>query len=243
MDNTLNVPTASGELTGDTYQAAMRSLKGYKGNANAAAGGFDNEYRAGMSAAQNALKGQMQRGGGEDVVTGLAKADQAYRLAKVIQDAQRKAVNGTGSGTGGVFTPAQLNTAATANARRFPGARPFAELGDAGQATLPATIPDSGTAGRALQFALPTALVGGGAGLGATADGMDGAQTGAGGGLALAALLALGGTKGGQATLNRLLFSRQSMPARGVKRLGSGIDKTKGLLGSALGPLLIEQNQ
>lgn len=227
----------AGELTGDTYQQAMRGLKGYKSELTKP--GFEADYRDALSGVQGALRGQMQRGGGESVVTGLANADQAYRLGKVIQEAQRKAVNGTQSGTGGVFTPTQLNNAATANARKFGGARPFAELGDAGQAVLPATVPDSGTAGRLMQFALPSALVGTGAGLGGASGGLDGAQTGAGGGLALAALLALGGTKGGQATLNKLLFSRGAK----MKAVGSGIDKYKGLLGSALAPLMIEASQ
>jgi len=219
----------AGELTGDTYQQAMRGLKGYK--AETSRPGFEADYRDALSGVQSALKGQMQRGGGSSVVDGLASADQAYRLAKVVQNAQQRAVNGTGSGTGGVITPAQLNTAAIGNMRKFGGARPFAELGDAGQATLPSTIPDSGTAGR---LVLQGATLAGLGGTGYAAGGMDGTQNA----LLMAALLAAGGSKAGQVTLNKALFSR---PAA-AKALGSAISKRKGLFGSASIPLLLESN-
>lgn len=228
----LRVPT----MTGDTYQQAMRGLKGYK--AEVTKPGFEQDYRDALSGAQDVLRGQMIRGGGESVVQGLGRADQAYRLTKVLQDAVGAAKNGTGTGQIQMFTPAQLNTAASRNAKKFGGKRPFADLIDAGQQVLPSQIPDSGTAGRIAQLALPGAIVGGGAGLGAANGGMEGAQTGGLMSLGLLAALAAGGTKGGQKALNKVLFDRPA--ALRSPKAGRAIGKLRGLFGSAAVPLMLE---
>lgn len=225
INNRVSPIATAGEMTGDTYQQAMRGLKGYKSEMTKP--GFEGNYRDALSGVQNALKGQMVRGGGGEVVSGLAKADEAYRLAKTLQKAQQGAVNGTGSGAPGVVTPAQLNRASIQSASRYPGARPFANLGDAGQEVLPATVPDSGTAGRLM---LSLGALGGAGGY--AADGQEGAAKG----LALAALLAGGGTKAGQRVINAGLFNR---PAA-ARTIGDAVSKQKGLLGSALIPLLLE---
>lgn len=225
----------AGQLTGDLYQQSMRGLKGSRASASGAAPGFEQEYRDALTAAMDALKGQMQRGGGQRVIEGLAKADQANRLAKTVQQAMAAAKNGTGSGEIQVFTPAQLNTAAYAAQRKYPGARPFAELADAGQSVLPSSIPDSGTARRVAQMALPTALGGGGALIGATQGGQDGAQSGALTGLALAAALGLGGTKAGQRALNKAIFVRPDA----IQKAGRKITQNRGLFGSGAIPLFL----
>ena len=159
----------------------------------------------------------------------------AVQLRSGIEPAANRAAGGSESGTPFVFTPSQLQRAGMKTQGRFPGARPFAELSDAGQAVLPSRIPNSGTADRAAQLLLPGAILGGG-GIGALAGGdVQGAGTGA--GLSTAAMLALlvGGTKVGQKVIQRAVIDR---PAS-AKMLGRAIRDKRGLFGSASLPLLI----
>ena len=235
MDNRVQPIAQSGQMTGETYQQGMRGLSGYK--AEMTKPGFEGDYRDALSGAQDVLKSQMMRGGGASVVEGLGKADRSYRLTKVLQDAVSKAKNGTGSGEIQTFTPAQLNMSAAANAKKFGGQRPFASLIDAGQQVLPSKIPDSGTAGRLAQLALP-GLVAGGAGTGYATGGGDGATTGGLASLGLLAALAAGGTKGGQKAINKLLFNRPgALRGPTAKR---AIGKLQGLFGAASVPLALE---
>ena len=221
-----------GQLTGDGYQQAMRGLKTAKSKASSVGvSGFEDVYRNQISEAQSILRGQMMRGGGQDVVSGLNNAEQSYRMAKVLEDAQMRAVNGTNTGVPGLPAPSQFNQAAIANLKKFKGQRPFAKTLDAAQQMLPSKIPDSGTAGRLMQVALPAALTGGGA----YAGGTEGAASG----LAIAALLAAGGTKGGQKALNKMLYARP----KSAKAVGALIRKRKGLLGTASIPLALESDK
>ena len=235
MDNTIGYIDNAGQMSGDTYQNTMRSLKGYKAKASSAAGGFDDDYRGALSSAQQVLKDQMMRGGGDSVVQGLGRADNAYRMGKVIQEAQMKATNGSLTGIPGLPAPSQFNSASMANAKKFGGQRPFGDLIDAAQKVMPSKIGDSGTAGRLAQLALPTALVGGGAGAGYATGGTEGAAATP---LALAALLAAGGTKGGQKALGKLLFSRPA--ALRSTKAQRAVSKLQGLFGAAAIPLAIE---
>jgi hypothetical protein len=221
----------SGQLTGDAYQQSFRGLKGYR--AEHTKPGFEQDYRDQLTAAMDALTGQMQRGGGDSVVNGLRNADKAYRGIKTLDQAVTAARNGTGSGELQVFTPAQLNNAATKTAQKFGGERPFADLIDAGQSTLPNKIPDSGTAGRLATLALPGVLTGAGAGAGYAGGN---AQSGAGMGLTIGALLAAGGTRAGQRALAKAIFDRPDMLALA----GRSISKRQGLFGTASVPLLLE---
>ncbi len=225
MDNAVQPIFNSGRMTGDTYQQAVRSLKGYR--AETTKPGFEADYRGALSQAEDALTSQMQRGGGQSVVDGLGRANAAYRGSKTLEKAIAAAKNGSGSGEGQIFTPAQLNTASFQTAAKFPGARPFADLAEAGQDVLPSTVPDSGTAGRLAQFALPAMLGGGG---GFAIDKMGLTENGTIGGLGLAALLAAGGTKSGQKALSALLFDRP-VPMRDFGKLLSA-GQRKGLFGA-----------
>lgn len=228
INNRIGPIENAGQLTGETYQQGVRGLKGYK--AETTKPGFEADYRDAIQKSIDVLTGQMKRGGGERVVQGLNNANAAYRNAKTLQKAVEAAKNGTASGDIQVFTPAQLNTASYQTASKFPGQRPFAELADAGQQVLPSQVPNSGTADRMLALMLPAGL--GGASIGADQLGWDKA----GGTLGLAALLAAGGTKTGQAALNKVLFDRPA-PA---SAFGALIRKHKGLFGSAAVPLLLE---
>lgn len=102
-----------------------------------------------LSGARDAVGGMVERQAPE-AFEQFTAANTAFRNSKILEDAVGSARN-VGLGT---FTPAQLNNAAYANARRFGGRqsttdRPFFELTRAAQEVLPSTVPDSGTAGRA----------------------------------------------------------------------------------------------
>lgn len=234
-ENRIGPIVDAGQMTGDAYQQAMRGLRGSRASAAGAAPGFEQEYRSALSKAMDALTGQMTRGGGQGVVSGLQKSDEAYRLTKTLADAVKKARNGSRSGELQTFTPSQLVDAGTTTAARYPGMRPFAQLADQGQTVLPSSVPDSGTAGRlAVSAALPAVLGGaGGAGLGYTqGDASNGLLQG----LAIGGLLAAGGTRGGQKALTAILADRPDA----VRRVGGAIRKRKGLFGSATIPLGLE---
>lgn len=232
LDNRVAPIENAGAMTGDTYQQSVRGLKGYK--AEHSKPGFEEDYRNALNNAIDVLTGQMQRGGGAKTAAGLGRSNEAYKRAKVVQRAVQAAKNGTGSGEIQVFTPAQLNTASQQAANKFGGQRVMAPLIDAGQSTLPSKIPDSGTARRALTAALPTL---GGAGIGAGAGYFSGdTKDGVAKGIALGTLLAIGGTKQGQAVLTKLLADRPAV----ARKLGGVIRKHKGLLGSAAIPFALE---
>jgi hypothetical protein len=225
------------ELTGGDYQQAMRGFKASRASAGGAAPGFEQEYRDAVTGAMDALKGQMQRGGGSSVVKALADADKANRLAKTLAAASGAAKNGASTGELQTFSPAQLNTAAYATAKKFRGERPFADLADAGQEVLPSKIPDSGTGRRVAQMlVVPGALGGTGAGVGYVAgDTQQGALTGA----VTGALLAIGGTRKGQDLIVKALTGRPDA----VKSLGRKIGQHSGLLGSAAVPLALKAGE
>lgn len=229
LDNRVGTIEQSGRMTGDEFQQATRGIKGYRASAGQAAPGFEGDYRDALTLAQDALTGQMNRGGGAQTVASLKRADQAYRQAKVIEKAIQAAKNGSGSGEVQVFTPAQLNTAATQSANKFGGKRPFSKLIDAGQTVLPSKLPDSGTAKRVLQAGIGAGGIGTAYGMGA--DSEDAAKT-----AGVLALLMAGGTKTGQKSLEKLLIERPDL----LKRIGTGVSKRKGLLGSSTLPFLIE---
>lgn len=228
MDNRVGPVAQAGEMTGDTYQQAVRGIKGYRAGADRAAPGFEQDYRDAMTLAQDALTSQMQRGGGASVTEGLSRADQAYRMAKTLGAAVKAARNGSRSGEVQTFTPSQLVDAGTASQTKYGGKRPFAALADAGQRVLPSKLPDSGTAKRLMQAGIGAGGVGAAYGLG---DAETAAKT-----AAVLGLLGIGGTKTGQRSLEKLLFDRPDV----MKRLGRSVRKRKGLLGTATLPFMIE---
>lgn len=172
-----------------------------------------------VTGAEDAMRGLVNRQA-PDVLPALGRADQAYRQTQVLRDAVNRARNGTRVGETGTFAPSQLADAAAANAKKFGNSQgttrqPFFNLSRAGQAVLPNSVPDSGTAGRAIVGGL---LTGGAAGGGLGALGGD-TGTGAGYGLGAAALLAAGGSRAGQRALTAALLDRPEM----LIRAGNGI--------------------
>lgn len=238
MDNRIQPIVQAGEMTGDAYQQAQRGLKGYR--AEATKPGFEQDYRDALGQLQDALRSQMERGGGKSVTTGLSKADEAYRMAKVLQRASMGgAKNGTASGEIQIFTPAQLNNSASQNAAKFGGKRPFADLIDLGQQVLPSKLPDSGTAKRLM---IQSGVGGGLLGMGAGA-GYAGGDTQAGTLGTAAAILALtaGGSKTGQKALQKMLFDRPDA-AKSLGKMLRG-KKAKGMFGAAAVPLSLESSK
>jgi len=167
-----------------------------------------------VTGAEDAMRGLVQRQS-PGTLPALGRADQAYRQTQVLKDAVNRARNGTRVGETGTFAPSQLSDAAAANAKKFGNSQgttrqPFFDLSRAGQAVLPNSVPDSGTAGRLLtQQALAAGglgVLGGGAGY--AGGGEDGAQAVGAGGLALGAILAAGGSRAGQRAITRALLDR-----------------------------------
>lgn len=235
LQNRVQPLADAGEMTGESYQQAVRGLKSYRNEATKP--GFESDYRGALGGAINNLTDLMKRGGGQSVVEGLDNANAAYRQAKVLDDVMGPAQGGSMSGENYVFTPSQLQRAGRKAASKYPGAQPFEELADYGQQVLPSKVPDSGTAGR-----LATIALGGGiTGLGAGATGVAGedAQTGSLSALTLAALLAAGGTRGGQKALGAALFDRPDAMKRAAE-LGR---RNLGLFGSAGVPLALTYGQ
>lgn len=230
----------AGEMTGTSYQQSRRGLQAARNSADQVGNtGFENEYRAALTGAMDALEGNMMRGGGDDVVAGLLAANTANRSVETLADASSRAAAGRGGEGLFIPTPNQLQRAGIRTAENFPGPRPFADLADAAQQVLPSYIPDSGTGRRLAQMAVPAALTGTGGGVGFLASGDEngavGAGTGALSGLGIAALLMLGGTRGGQQLINAALTNRPGA----AEAIGEFVANNNRISGRAFIPLAL----
>jgi hypothetical protein len=224
-------PNATGAITGENAAAAIRELKGLRSARQGDALG----YRTGSAirGTEGSLTGLFDRQA-PGFTNDLAQANATNTNLKVLEDAVKAAKN-----TDERFLPSQLNTASVRSANNFGGTgattqRPFYDLAMAGQRVLPSKVPDSGTAGRLATLALPAALGGAGSGAGYLAGDTG---TGTEAGLGVGALLALGGTRGGQQVLTRLLLDRPDL----LRSLGAGVTnraRIGGMFGAGGGALL-----
>ncbi len=242
MKNRVGPVVNAPPMSGDAYQQAMRGLSGYK--AEMTKPGFEADYRDALTGAQNALRGAVLRSASPETIGQLGNADRLYRAEKILQDAvgrNRKDAMGIGSD---LFRPGDLTDAVAANARKYGGNVPFADLARYAQEAIPSKMADSGTARRLTQASLATAGLGGALGGGAGAfnsedsagGAVSGATDGAATGLGLLAILALGASKPGQKGLSEMLFNRpDSLTAFGRK-----VGQSKGLFGTATVPLLLQ---
>lgn len=230
---------ASGAMTGREMQDVMQSVRGADFGSDAMGTAASDAMR-GVGGAVEGLLGRQAPG----VLPAYQSANTAYRQTGILRDAVNAARNGGRSGASGIFAPSQLSDAAAANARRFGGThgttrQPFFDLSRAGQAVLPSSVPDSGTAGREVIAALLSTA--GVAGAGAGAGYLSGdTQTGTGAGLATGAALALGGSRTGQRLLSALFADRPDA----LIRVGEQINRRAaigGLLGTGASPLLTGQ--
>lgn len=224
----------NGDLSGNNFQQSLRGLRGDISDNITSAYGKDFRNVAGQ--AEDALTGLVERQA-PSVMPQYNAANQAYRLKEVLRSAVDRARNGSKSGELEVFTPSQLSDAAAANSRRFGNTQgttkqPFYSLTRAGQDVLPSTVPDSGTAGRWATLALPTAL--GGAGYGLDQTGATDKATKA--GIALGALLSLGGTRRAQRLFQTLLVDRPDAAIR----IGDQIYSRQALGGIFGAPMMLD---
>jgi hypothetical protein len=226
-----------GLMSGRDFQEAYRGL-GRDGRA-AANGSYAHEVAGTMREGQDILA-QALEGQNPGAFQKFVNANQANRNLNVLADAVNQA-----KGTGGVFTPHQLNMKDAQSALRLTGNiasasgnRPFADLAAAGQQVLPSKLGDSGTFKRMLVGGLATGALGTG---GAVLDGGEGAAGGTGMGLGTMLLLAAGGSKPAQRIMTKMLTDR---PDRFV-RAGDYLVNKSGIGGwtgaGALTPLLIGQ--
>lgn len=165
MQNKVNPAISGGNMTGENFSQVMRGLKGYK--AETPKPGFEQDYRDALSSVQDAFRGNISRNASPDVVQNLDNANTSYRNFKLIEDAVKRARNGSRSGEMEVYTPSQMNDAISASKYAKAGTQaPFREIVEDAQRVLPPTVPNSGTADRlaAMQtLALPATIAGGGA--------------------------------------------------------------------------------
>ena len=195
----------NGRLSGESFQAIDRGLQQLRASYRTDPL-FSTHIAPAIDAAEGHIEGMIARQA-PDVLPAYTAAKGAYRNTSVLADAVNTAVNQRQPGGEALFTAAQLGRAARDNTKKFGGRnaaargdRPFAQSQADMQEVLPAVIPDSGTAGRALVAgALPAtlgAILGGGRGAVGAPEGQgmsaagEGAGTGLVGGLALTGALA-----------------------------------------------------
>jgi hypothetical protein len=236
MDLRITPTLASGNITGEQFQQAIRGIKQARSNAgrNPSLAGFEQEFRDALTGVEDMLTGTMTRGAGPDVAANLNAANAANRGFKTIENASLdRAKVGTQAGEVNVFTPAQLIQSARQSENRGFGQNPLMELGRQGQDVLPSTVPNSGTTDRmlAVQALGGVGALGGAAGL-VNDPSAQGAAQGSGAAIgttaSLAALAALLGTRGGQRALEGVLISRPQI----AQQAGQGIRRRSGLFGS-----------
>ncbi|MEM8616617.1 MAG: hypothetical protein AAGF20_06745 [Pseudomonadota bacterium] len=226
LSDAVQVPADAGQISGSQFQDAMASLRNLRNNPAGVMPNSQNTLRNASTQIMDALEGAVRRSGGEEGIEALNNANTAYRRSKVLEDATQRAAGGSQTGEIFTFTPSQLQRAGLKNQKKFKGRRPFGELADLGQQVLPSSLPNSGTTDRALM----TAALGAG-GVGAT-EGYysEGVPSGTLSAVGLAALLAAGGTRGGQGSINGVLFNRP----RVVQQVGDAVRRRRGLFGSAI---------
>jgi hypothetical protein len=204
IENYIARPTFStgGVLSGRDFQAGYRGLS--KAASQAAPRIYGHEIGDALGTAKGALTDALQAQNPE-AYEGFLKANQSNRNLNVLANALKAAQNQVSDEGEQLFTPAQLGSAATANAQKYgsnigaaSGNRPFNQLALDAQQVMSSKLPDSGTATRAL---VTGAVLGGTGGLGYAADGTEGAAI-------PAAALTLLGTRRGQQFLTAALANR-----------------------------------
>lgn len=207
----------TGGLTGRDFQQSIRGLR--QDASSMADLPYGHDFGQVTRQGESGLEGLLDRQS-PGTLPAYRAANSAYRNTEILRDAVNRARVGTRVGEPGVFAPSQLADAAAANSRKFGNSQgttrqPFFDLTRAGQRVLTSKVADSGTAGRVALTAGLTAAGGGGYATG----GAEGAAQGAGGTLALAGLLAAGGSKVAQRQAVKLLLDRPEM----LIRAGNGI--------------------
>lgn len=240
IQNRVAPAVAGGRMTGEQYQQAIRGIRAARSNAdNVGNTGFEQDYRNVLGSTEDALTGVMGRGGGQQTIEGLGRANEAFGNLKILEDAAlNRARVGTRSGEINVFAPSQLLDAARKAEARYGNGGALRELGEQGQQVLPSTVPNSGTTDRALFAGLLGAAGIAGTGGGYANDqsiggAAEGAGTGVGTALGLTGVLAALGTRRGQQVLEQILISRP----QAAQAIGQTIRRQGGIFGKAGGIL------
>lgn len=220
------VDPATDQISGRGFQEAYRGLA--RTGRERANGDYGHEVGQVMREGQDALAQALN-----DQAPGAFPAFQAANSANRNLNTLGDAVNRAQNAEGQLFTGAQLNMADNTATRRLTGPlasasgdRPFYELANAAQAVLPSKLPDSGTFKR---LAVGTGALGVGGGSGYLGGGEEGAATG--GGLSLAAILALsaGGSKRAQDLAVKALMDRPEL----ARSIGNSIQRNARIGGMA----------
>jgi hypothetical protein len=239
-----------GQVSGQNFQGLSRTTRDYAGKYSTIANGTPgmSPPQPGYEPISDAFSGMnsalRDTVGAQDpsVLPAYDAAGDAWRNTKVLQDAVNRARNGTRSGDPGVFMPSQLADAAAANSRVFGGTQgttnqPFFSLSRAGQDVLPSSVPDSGTARRALVGLGTLGSLGA-----ATGSGNDTAADVSGGALGALGTMTLLASPAGQRAMRAMVLKRPDV----AQWLGQGIQSAApygGLFGASVLPTAISQQQ
>lgn len=214
LDNYIANPALEngGVMSGRDFQQGYRGLSRVANAKSTQDRAYGYEVGQSLGQGQDALVNalQEQNPGAYDA---FLSANRANRHLSVLTDAVNAAKNQIGDNGEPLFTPAQLGTAATNNARTYSGkvaaasgSRPFNQLATDAQQVMSSKLPESGTFPRQLMgLALTGGISGAGGMFGGQANGAQGAAEGAAVPLGLLTLL---GTRRGQQLLTGALLNR-----------------------------------
>lgn len=230
VNNRIKPALDSGQLSGENYQNMTRAMRDSRASVKGQP--FAEDYIEPVRGIEDATRSLMTRQGGDSVIAGLARADEAYRNSKVLGNAVAAAKN-----TDGMFMPSQLNNASSQNAAKFGGNaatenRPFRDLAMNGQAVLPSKMADSGTPFRTGLGVGGISALTGGAGYVSNGDPMTTVAP-----LATTGLLALLGTKTGQKLLVKSLMDRSDW-SKGIGKMIGSRKGQRAISGAGAGLLL-----
>lgn len=173
--NELTDRVSGGKLTGQAFKDAQSAIRQKAYNFSTSQSAYEKELGSALNDISFEITSSLSKTS-PNLARELAKADEAYSKLVPVRRAVVKAEKDEG-----VFTPSQLSTSIAQEAKRQQsklalGQLPLQDLARAGRATLPSTLPDSGTATRGIvanalmsgaggaTFGMPleSALIGGG---------------------------------------------------------------------------------
>jgi hypothetical protein len=210
LANYIGNAAPNGVMAGRDFQQAYRGLSRLGRQSNSRV--YGHEINQALGQGQDALVGALESQN-PGAYADFLRANSANRHLSVLADAVNAAKNQIGDSGEPLFTPAQLGTAASANARTYSGRvasasgnRPFNQLATDAQQVMSSKLPESGTFPRQLMgLALTGGISGAGGMFGGQENGVQGAAEGAAIPLGLLTLL---GTRRGQQLLTAALLNR-----------------------------------
>jgi len=238
LANYIGNAAPAGIMSGRDFQQAYRGLSRTARQSSDRI--YGHEIGQSLGQGQDALVGALQNQN-PLAYANFLRANRANRHLSVLTDAVNAAKNQVSDNGEQLFTPAQLGTAATSNARTYSGKvaaasgeRPFNQLALDAQQVMSSKLGDSGTAMReaGIRLATGAGLAAAGGGLGYGADGGEGAAEGA--AIPLGVLSLLGTRRAQQAAALALLRRNNPMRVAGQAiidnpQVGGGLLTASGL--------------